>query len=90
MAQLVVNPEELARFALNLREFTEHLRQNMHRLNGQFSQLRETWRDQEQQKFAQEYMDMMKSIERFLNTSDQHIPFLLRKAERAREYQHQK
>ena len=90
MAQLVVNPEELAKFALNLRDFTERLRQDTHRLNGQFSQLRETWRDQEQQKFAQEYMDMMKSIERFLNTSDQHIPFLLRKAERAREYQNQK
>lgn len=62
----------------------------MKRLNGQFSHLGGTWRDQEHQKFAQEYQQTMKVIERFLKITDQHIPFLLRKAHRASEYLNQR
>ena len=58
----------------------------MSKLNGEFSRLAETWRDQEHQKFAQEYQQTMRVIERFLQTADQHIPFLLRKADRADEF----
>lgn len=90
MPQAIVDPEELTRFAQNLKEFNAQLKQSMSRLNGQFSQLGQTWRDQENQKFAQEYQQTMKVIERFLQTSDQHIPFLLRKAQRVREYLNQK
>jgi uncharacterized protein YukE len=66
MPQAIVNPEDLTKFAHNLKQFNAQLRQSMSQLNGQFSQLGSTWRDQEHQKFAQEYQQTMKVIERFL------------------------
>ncbi|GAK59600.1 hypothetical protein U27_06585 [Candidatus Vecturithrix granuli] len=86
MPQAIVDPEELARFASNLRQFNVQLQEGMLKLNGQFDQLSSTWRDQEHQKFAQEYEQTMKVLTHFLQVSDQHIPFLLRKAQRVREY----
>ena len=86
MPQAIVNPDELEGFAHNLKQFNEQLRQNAARLNGQFKNLGATWQDQENQKFAHEYQQTMKVIERFLQISDEHIPFLQRKAQRARDY----
>ncbi len=90
MPQAIVDPEELQKFAQNLKQFNEQLRQGMRQINGQFSQLGSTWQDQEHRKFAQEYQQTMKVIERFLQTADQHIPFLIRKAQRVREYLQQR
>ncbi|MBD3308372.1 hypothetical protein GF339_18195 [candidate division KSB3 bacterium] len=90
MPQAIVDPEELQRFAQNLKQFNAQLRQGMKQINGQFNQLGSTWRDQEHQKFAQEYQQTMRVIDRFLQTADQHIPFLIRKAQRAREYLNQR
>ncbi|CAK8724362.1 MAG: putative conserved protein YukE [Candidatus Electronema aureum] len=86
MPQAIVDPEELARFSHNLKQFNMQLRQSMGQLNGQFNALGQTWRDQEHQKFAQEYQQTVKQIERFLQISEQHIPFLQKKAQRARDY----
>ena len=90
MPQAIVSPEELERFAGNLKKFNEQLRSMTSSLNGQFKHLGATWRDQEHQKFANEYQHTMKVIGRFLQTADQHIPFLMRKAQRAREYLNQR
>ncbi len=90
MSQAIVNAEDLENFAQNLRLFNEQLQESSVQLNGQFEQLGETWRDQEHQKFAQVYQDTMQVIERFMETAEQHIPFLLRKAQRVREYLEQR
>jgi len=90
MTQVRVDPEELVRFAQNLKQFNEQLKQSTSRLNAQFSQLGSTWQDQEHQKFAQEYQQTMKVIGHFLQSADQYIPFLVKKAERAREYLNQR
>jgi uncharacterized protein YukE len=87
MPQAIVNPEEVERFA---QQFNEQLRQNISQLNGQFKNLGSTWQDQENQKFAHEYQQTMKVIERFLQISNEHIPFLQRKAQRARDYLNQR
>jgi len=89
MPQAIVNPEELERFSQHLKQFNEQLKQNVSQLNGQFKNLGSTWQDQENQKFAAEYQQTMKVIERFLQTSNEHIPFLQRKAQRARDYLNQ-
>jgi hypothetical protein len=49
-----------------------------------------TWRDQEHQKFAQEYQQTMRVLNQFQRSSDQQIPFLLRKARRLRDYLNQR
>lgn len=90
MPQVVVDPEELTRFAQNLKQFNEQLKQSSSRLDAQFKQLGSSWQDQEHQKFAQEYQQTMKVIGQFLRNSEQYIPFLLKKAQRVREYLNQR
>jgi uncharacterized protein YukE len=86
MAQAIVNPEELERFAQQLQHFSDHLKQQTAILSAGFSHLGATWRDQEHQKFAHEYQQTMKVINQFTISTDCHVPFLLRKAKRARDY----
>lgn len=86
MAQAIASPEELERFARDLKSYTTQLRDSSTRLNGQFSSLGDTWRDQEHQKFAQEFQQTMHVLDQFMRSADQQIPFLQRKAQRLREY----
>ena len=90
MGQAIVDPVELRRFAHNLRQFTGELRDRMAGLHGQFMALGDTWRDQEHEKFVQEFEQTVHVLEAFLEVTDQHIPFLLRKAERIEEYLQQR
>ena len=86
MAQAIGSPEELEKFAHDLKQFNGQLKDSMTRLNGQFRQLGDTWRDQEHQKYGQEFEQTMRVLAQFMRSSDEQIPFLLRKASRLREY----
>ena len=86
MAKAVVDPDDLRQFAMSLKKFTGGLQQQMTQMNGQMIALGQTWRDQEQSKFAAEFEDTMRAIARFTTAAEEHIPFLLRKAERVEEY----
>jgi uncharacterized protein YukE len=86
MAQAVVDPDDLRRFAGNLRQFTGELERQMAVLHGQLSALSNTWRDQEQIKFTEEFEQTLKAVNRFVDLANQHIPFLVRKAQRVEEY----
>ncbi len=86
MPQAIASPDDLERFARELKQFNTQLRDSMARLNGQFANLGDTWRDQEHQKFAQEYEQTMRVLVRFNQIADQQIPFLLKKAQRIRDY----
>ena len=86
MSQAIANPEELERFARDLKQFNGQLKESMTRLNAQFRQLGDTWRDQEHQKYGQEFEQTMRVLAQFMRASDEHIPFLLRKASRLRDY----
>ncbi|MBX7074283.1 MAG: WXG100 family type VII secretion target [Pirellulales bacterium] len=90
MSQAIVNPEEMRRFAQNLKRFSNELQAQMLSLRGQMTSLSQTWRDKEQQKFSDEFERAMQSVAKFVEASDEHIPFLLRKAERAEEYLRQR
>lgn len=86
MSQAVVDPGELRRFAANLKRFNADLHAGLAGLHGQLVALGDTWRDQEHDRFRQEFEQTMLALERFLDVSGEHIPFLLRKAERIEEY----
>jgi uncharacterized protein YukE len=90
MSQAVVDPVELKRFASHLKQFNTELRERVASLHGHMLGLADTWRDQEQQKFTEQFLQTMQVIESFLEASELHIPFLLRKAERVEEYLHQR
>ncbi|GIW81023.1 MAG: hypothetical protein KatS3mg105_2830 [Gemmatales bacterium] len=90
MAQAIVNPEELRRFAAALKRFNNDLLNQMSALQGQLIRLGESWRDQEHEKFVEEFTQTMKVVNRFLQATNQHIPFLMRKAEKIEQYLQQK
>ena len=90
MAQAVVDPAELRRFAFNLKRYIADLQMNSAGVHGQLLALGDTWRDQEHDRFKQDMEQTMKEIERFVEACNVHIPFLLRKAERIEEYLQQR
>ena len=90
MPKAIVDPADLRRFAQTLKHFTNELEAGTAAVQGQFSGLADTWRDQEHEKFAREFSDAMLVIRRFTESAKQQIPFLLRKAERIEEYLQQR
>jgi uncharacterized protein YukE len=90
MGQAIVDPSELRRFAQNLKQFNTELRDRMAVLHGQLMALGDTWRDQEHEKFIEEFTQTMRVLDAFVEVADQHIPFLVRKAERVEEYLQQR
>lgn len=90
MPQAIVDPAELRRFAQNLKRFNEDLQTNMKALHGQLVGLGSSWRDREHDKFVEEFEQTLQVISRFVDASNQHVPFLLRKAERIDEYLQQR
>ena len=90
MGQAIVDPGELRRFAVNLRQFNNDLLQQMTVMHGQLLGLGATWRDREHDKFVEEFEQTMQVIGRFVEATNQHVPFLLRKADRVEEYLQQR
>ena len=90
MPQAIVDPDELRRFARSLQKFNTELQERGSALSGQLIGLSKTWRDQENKKFAEEFEQHMKAIARFVEITDQHVPYLLRKAEHIQRYLQQR
>lgn len=90
MAKAVVDPEEMRQFAMALKKFTQRLNSDMKAMQGKMMTLGQTWRDQEHDKFASDFEETMRAMARFSASAEEHIPFLLRKAERVEEYLRQR
>jgi uncharacterized protein YukE len=86
MASAIVDPGELRRFASQLKQFNNNLRDNLSSLGGQLSALGDSWRDQEHEKFMREFEETMHVLNHFLEVSDEQLPLLVRKAEKIEEY----
>jgi uncharacterized protein YukE len=86
MAQVVIEPEQVKKFAQELQRFNNDLQNRMAALQASFAALGETWNDQEQVKFAEEFRDTLKALKKFNEVSQTHVPFLLRKAQRIEDY----
>lgn len=86
MPQAIIDPGEVRRFAAELNRFNNDMRERTAALMARFSALGDSWQDQEQEKFAAEFQQMMKSLKAFLDASERHSPYLLRKAERIQQY----
>ncbi|MDG2093865.1 MAG: WXG100 family type VII secretion target [Phycisphaerales bacterium] len=86
MAKAIIDPEELKRFARDLGRFREELDKGMNLINARMNALGQTWRDQEHHKFQQEFEQTLRAITRFSKATEDHVPYLMRKAEKAQEY----
>jgi len=90
MPQAIVDPEELRRFANILKEFNTHVRDRLTAISGQLAGLGKTWRDQEHERFSEDFQQHMRMIAHFLEENDEHVTYLLRKAERIEQYLQQR
>ncbi len=86
MPQANVDPAELRRFAQDLNRFSTELRALMTGVHARMLGLEKTWRDQEQRRFFQEFEQTVKTLNRFLESSDQHVQFLAKKAAHIEDY----
>ncbi len=81
-----MDPEEVRRFAKELKRFNDDVAVRAAALQARFTALGGTWQDQEHEKFADEFISTMKVLKKFVDVAEKHTPFLLRKAQRIEEY----
>ena len=86
MAQAIMDPAEVRRFASELKRFNEDVQQRAAALQARFAALGATWQDQDHEKFAEEFITTMKVLRKFMEVSEKHTPYLLRKAQRIEQY----
>ena len=90
MAKAVADPGEIRRFAHDLKRFNNEIQGQMQTMQARMGTLAQSWRDQEQAKFEEEFDATMKTLQRFMKASEVHIPFLRRKAQRIEDYLQQR
>lgn len=81
-----MDPEEVRRFAKELKRFNDDVQTRASSLQARFAALGSTWQDQEHEKFAEEFLATMKVLKKFMEISEKHTPFLLKKAQRIEDY----
>lgn len=86
MAKASVDPGELRRFARDLNRFNSELETLIGGIHSRLRGLEKTWQDQEQRKFMEEFERTMKTLTRFLDSSERHVSFLMNKARIVEEY----
>lgn len=86
MGKAFVDPAELRRFAQDLNRFNNDLQGLVSTLHNKMRQLEQSWRDQEQRKFAEAFDQTAKALGGFLNQSTEHVAFLGKKAAVVEEY----
>lgn len=86
MAQVIVKPEDLRKFARKLNSFNAKLQGDFASLHTQYRAMSQTWRDQEHAKFAAEFDQAAKAIKKFLAASNRFVPFIDGKARAAEDY----
>jgi WXG100 family type VII secretion target len=90
MPQAIIDPDEVRRFAEELKRFNTDLQTKISMLQARFAALGDTWQDQEHTKFSDEFKQTMKAFKKFVEVSNQHTPYLMRKAQRIEEYLNQR
>jgi uncharacterized protein YukE len=90
MAQAIMDPERVRRFAEELQRFNSEVENRLTLLHARFVALGDTWQDQEQLKFSEEFHQTMKALKKFIEISNQQTPYLMRKAQRIEEYLNQR
>ena len=81
-----MDPEEVRRFAQELKRFNDDVQMKAGSLQARFSALGATWQDQDHAKFAEDFVMTMKVLKKFVEVSEKQTPYLLRKAQRIEEY----
>ena len=81
-----MDPEEVRRFAKELKRFNDDVQVRAAALQARFAALGGSWQDQEADKFGEEFISTMKVLKKFVEVAEKHTPYLLRKAQRIEQY----
>lgn len=87
MAQANADPDAMLDFVRALREFNSTVAGLHSHLTARFMKLSDSWKDADQQRFAQQFDLTTKNLRAFVEFSEAHIPVLTKKAEHLKEYQ---
>lgn len=87
MAQAIVDPEELRHFAMLLKRYNTTLADASAKMHQELERLAATWRDQQHQKFSAEFGQQISSLRKLLDSGENHVSYLMKKAELIEQYQ---
>ena len=80
MGQVYANPQEIRNFQAALRQFNSEMSSATSRIHAQLQSLGTSWRDQEYSRFSQELEEVLRTFDRYLQSSDGYIRHLDMKA----------
>jgi hypothetical protein len=83
---VITNYALLRRDLEELKRFNLDVQNRVSALQARFAALGDTWQDQEHAKFSDEFKNTIKALKKFVEVSNQHTPYLLRKAQRIEDY----
>ena len=89
MPQAIVDPEELRRFALNLKKFNHDVQERITVAGKPTGQLGQDLAPRRTRNSPRSFSSISRSS-RFLEVIDRHVPYLMRKAEIIDEYLQQR
>ena len=69
MAQAIMDPEKVRRFAEELQRFNSDIENRLVLLHARFAALGDTWSDQEHEKFSEEFKQALKALKKFVALS---------------------
>lgn len=86
MSQVIVDPDELRRFAVFLEQSIRNLRDGQRGLQRGHQVLADAWRDSKYNNFAKSFDQTLPALERFCKEAEAYAAFLRRKAQLADRY----
>ena len=86
MPQVIVNPDELRRFAVALDELRESLQQKKFNTSHSFEQLRQSWKDAKYNEFEKTFTSTSQELEQFLKMTKSYADFLRKKSAKLDRY----
>jgi len=86
MPQIYVNPEKLKAFSQELKNFTSFIESIGVMTNSQLYLLRESWRDEQYDRFKEQFDKTMKLLQSFSETALKESLFLEKKAKDLEDY----
>lgn len=86
MAGVHATPEELDRFAGGLESYLDAVETETNRLRSAFSELGDSWQDQQRQSFEETFQQLLNALASFKEDAEEQIPYLRRLAEDLRTY----
>lgn len=85
-SQLHNDPERLRRFAMQLNQFAATADEHLGRLKSAIGQLGQTWRDQEFERFVQQFATAQNRLKGFIDETKRVTPALEADARKLDEY----